>query len=122
GAAVQGQVPRHDVEHGCFAGAVGPDEADDFALIHGKGDVRQHAAAHELLAHRLKTQEAHERTLPLTATAGVPLSGWRSRARRRACSTKPHSPPGKNRTDTMTSRAKTSMCCMPTARSASEAT
>src|SRR5690606_15944885 len=105
---------RHDVEHGGLARAVGPDEPHDFARLDGKGDVGQHRAAHELLLDRVKTQQAHVRTLPLT---GAALAAAASRDRRMTWSTKPHRPEGKNRTVKMTRSENTNMCCMPMARS-----
>src|SRR5690606_350285 len=118
-AAVQGQIARHDVEHGGLAGAVGADEPHQLARFHGEADVRQHRAAHKLLLYPVKAQQAHGPTRSLAA-ATVGSAG--TRGLRSMSSTKPHKPPGKNRTDKMTKRANTSMCCMPMARSASEAT
>ena len=39
GASIEGAKALEDFDRGRFAGAVGPEQAEDFALFHGKTDT-----------------------------------------------------------------------------------
>ena len=92
------EEPRQQVEDRGLARAVGPDEAEDLALLHREREVVHRGHAAEVLRDALRSQEAHRR-LPVAI---------------------PHSPVRKKRANTITSTEKTMSWMLPTLRSHSD--
>ncbi len=61
-AAIRPELPADHVEDGGFAGAVGADQRDHLAALHGKADLARRDDAAEGFAQPLHRQQAHARS------------------------------------------------------------